>query len=69
VKLNWKVVLAVFSVAFAIANSGCSGVNAQGSVSPATFLLPGLIRNDVPPADSTAPLPKPAPEVQVTQVR
>ena len=69
VKLNWKVVLAVFSAALALAGSGCSGVHAQGSVSPATFLLPGLMRNDAQPADPTAPLPLPAPEVQVAQVR
>jgi hypothetical protein len=24
-------------------SSGCSGINARGSVSPATFLLPGLV--------------------------
>jgi hypothetical protein len=69
VKLNWKVILAVLSAALAVANSGCSGVNAQGSVSPATFLLPGLIRNDGQPANPAAPLLEPAPGVQVAQVR
>jgi hypothetical protein len=38
--------------------SGCSGINASGSVSPATFLLPGLSEttpNATVPADEAAP--------------
>jgi len=37
--------------------SGCSGVNASHSVSPATFLLPGLLKTAPPkpaPTDATA---------------
>jgi len=30
------------------AGTGCSGINAGGSVSPATFLLPGLMKTDAP---------------------
>ena len=30
--------------------TGCSGVNASRSVSPASFLIPGLIMNDPRPA-------------------
>jgi hypothetical protein len=30
--------------------AGCSGINASKSVSPADFLLPGLLRADPPPA-------------------
>lgn len=29
-------------------NTGCSGINTGASVSPATFLLPGLIKNETP---------------------
>jgi len=38
--------------------SGCSGINASGSVSPASFLLPGLTEttpNASVPADKAAP--------------
>jgi hypothetical protein len=28
--------------------AGCSGINATGSVSPATFLLPGIMQADPP---------------------
>jgi hypothetical protein len=28
--------------------TGCSGLNAGGSVSPASFLLPGLLKNETP---------------------
>ncbi len=30
--------------------TGCSGVNSRQSVSPASFLIPGLIMNDPRPA-------------------
>jgi len=39
------------SLLAAAALTGCSGINASHSVSPATFLLPGLIQNDVKPAN------------------
>jgi len=29
--------------------AGCSGINMSPSVSPATFLLPGLLKADPPP--------------------
>jgi hypothetical protein len=42
VRLNWKrLVLAIFAIP-ALFLTGCSGINASGSVSPATFFLPGL---------------------------
>lgn len=34
----------------AAALTGCSGINTTQSVSPASFILPGLIQNDVKPA-------------------
>ena len=40
--------------------AGCSGVNANGSVSPASFFLPGLMRIEPPapaPADADATKP------------
>ena len=35
--------------------AGCSGINAGTSVSPATFILPGLMKAD-PPAAAPAPV-------------
>jgi hypothetical protein len=35
-------------------NTGCSGINASKSVSPASFFLPGLMQAK-PPADPAAP--------------
>jgi hypothetical protein len=44
-------------LAFVLASgAGCSGINASGSVSPATFFLPGLMKAD-PPAGTPAPAP------------
>jgi len=45
--------------------AGCSGINATKSVSPASFLLPGLLQNDPPPArpDESLPAVEPLPLV------
>jgi hypothetical protein len=56
--LKWKSILrctAGLSVAFAL--SGCGGVNATHSVSPASILFPGLIHAPVEEPEQT---PKPA---------
>jgi hypothetical protein len=44
--------------------AGCSGINASRSVSPATFLLPGLMQTDPPPAhpDQAVPATEPLKE-------
>ena len=34
--------------ALALASAGCSGINSTQSVSPASFFLPGLLKNDAP---------------------
>jgi len=39
----------------AMAGAGCSGINIGGSVSPATFFLPGA-KADPPPAVAPAPM-------------
>ena len=36
--------------------AGCSGINHTQSVSPATFLLPGLLQNTAPQPGETLPL-------------
>jgi hypothetical protein len=42
--------LAIPALALPMLLSGCGGVNAGTSVSPASFFLPGLLRNDTPRA-------------------
>jgi hypothetical protein len=50
VKLKWKLFQVAVLTGLAAFGMGCGGVNASGSVSPATFLLPGLGHNDSTPA-------------------
>jgi len=50
-----------------LAVAGCSGINASGSVSPASFFLPGLLRAD-PPVPA-APVAAAAPSQQLASVR
>jgi hypothetical protein len=38
----------------ALWGAGCGGINASQSVSPASFLLPGLLKN-CPPGTNSAP--------------
>jgi len=52
--------------ALALFGAGCGGINATGTVSPATFFLPGLLKNDTPIAvltNAPAALPDPAKEL------
>jgi hypothetical protein len=47
VKLNWNfVLLPVVLATLAITSAGCGGINTGTTVSPASFFLPGLLRND-----------------------
>jgi hypothetical protein len=51
VRLNWKFVwLAIALLPLPFLAAGCGGVNAGTTVSPASFFLPGLLKNDAPPA-------------------
>jgi hypothetical protein len=56
-------------VALLLVAAGCSGINASHSISPATFLLPGLLKADPPPAPADTTLPEAAKPQQVAQVR
>jgi hypothetical protein len=58
-KWNGKWFQAVALLAFLALGAGCSGIHASKSVSPATFLLPGLIKNDVPAAQDSIPVTPP----------
>jgi hypothetical protein len=55
-------------VALALLGAGCSGINTSQSVSPASFFLPGLMRNDAP-AQTNAPvaLMEPAAELVLAE--
>jgi len=44
-------------MALLLLNSGCSGINVTKSVSPATFLLPGLLKDDPRPVNPDETLP------------
>jgi hypothetical protein len=47
VKLNWNLVLLpVVLAALGLLGAGCGGINSGTSISPASFFLPGLLRND-----------------------
>jgi hypothetical protein len=41
--------------AVALLGAGCGGINASQSVSPASFFLPGIIKN-CPPCTNSVPL-------------
>lgn len=48
--------------------AGCSGINTTQSVSPATFLLPGLLQANPPPEQLPEPAaPAPEPGIVVAQ--
>ena len=49
-KIRILAMLAVMTVAW----TGCTGFSAGGTISPATFLLPGIIKNDAPPTAKSA---------------
>lgn len=59
-KLGRRLTLVAGAAAAGLLMTGCGGVNATGSVSPATFLLPGILYKtpEVKPLD-----PVRAPEV------
>jgi hypothetical protein len=48
--------------------TGCSGINASKSFSPASFFLPGLLQADPPPSDDES-TPAPEKPVLVAQSR
>jgi hypothetical protein len=54
-------------MALALFSSGCSGINAGTTVSPATFLLPGILQAEPPKTNAPALLPEPAKEFASTK--
>jgi hypothetical protein len=43
VRTSWKILAPL--VVIALIGAGCGGISASQSVSPATFLLPGILKN------------------------
>jgi hypothetical protein len=69
VRLNWKFLWLAMLTALSLSLTGCGGVNVGGSVSPATFFLPG-VKNNVPaPAVTGAPVIASKPSQQFVQAR
>jgi hypothetical protein len=59
-KRNWKLFQVASLLIILVLGAGCGGIRASKSVSPASFLIPGLLKNDVPAAqDSTIPASPP----------
>src|ERR1043166_9491383 len=68
VRLHRKILrLAICPVVVLLAGAGCSGINMSKSISPATFLLPGLLQNDTPPPPLDPTLPAVGQPQQLTQ--
>jgi hypothetical protein len=63
-KLLWPALVAGCGLLAA----GCSGINATGTASPATFFLPGILKADPPPA-GRLPQATPEPVVLVALAR
>jgi hypothetical protein len=69
VRLNWKFPWLAMLAFLTLLGAGCSGINAGGSVSPASFFLPGLIQADPPPAAAPAPVAVTAPSTQLARTQ
>jgi hypothetical protein len=69
VRLNCKTLrLAVLIPVLVLAGAGCSGVSTSQSVSPATFLLPGLLQADPPAGYPELMLPGNEPSEEVARL-
>jgi hypothetical protein len=69
VRFNCKVLrLAALIPALVLVGAGCGGIAASQSVSPATFLLPGLLKADPPPAQPDLVLPGNKPPKELAQL-
>ena len=62
VRLNWNFLRLAVLAAAVLASTGCSGINGSQSVSPASFFLPGLLKNDCQ-TNAPALIPKDSSEI------
>jgi hypothetical protein len=63
VRLNWNLFWLAMLTFVALLGTGCSGINASGSVSPASFFIPGA-KADPLPETAPAPVAAAAPVLQ-----
>jgi hypothetical protein len=52
VKLKWQSFRLALAALLVALGAGCSGINASHSISPATFLLPGLGKAETEPSQT-----------------
>jgi hypothetical protein len=67
VRLNCHLLSLAMAAALMLACTGCGGVNASQTVSPASFLLPGLLKVDPPMTNAPAAAPVISKEVALAQ--
>ena len=65
-RFNWKLLPLAIFLALPVLGTGCSGINASGGVSPATFLLPGLGQTE--PQGRPSPVAPTAPPITMAAV-
>ena len=66
-KSNWNfLLLPVVMAVLMLIGAGCGGINSGTSVSPASFFLPGLLRNDT---STNAPAQAPDTSDEVASTR
>jgi len=63
VRINRNLPALVMLMALALCSTGCGGINASQSVSPASFFLPGLLKADLPSTNAPAALTENSREV------
>jgi hypothetical protein len=66
VRLNWNFLRLAMLAFLTVWGAGCSGINASGTVSPATFFLPG-VKAAPSPAVTPAPMAVSTPFQQLPQ--
>jgi hypothetical protein len=67
VRFYWKFLRLTFLPVLLLLVAGCGGLTATKSISPASFLLPGLLQADPTPAHPESTLPAVEPGVEVAQ--
>ena len=67
VRINRNLPALAMLMVLALCSTGCGGINASQSVSPASFFLPGILKADLPSTNAPAALPDNTREVALTR--